>query len=605
MGIIRIILGVAILALLIATSLILTDYKMKSLLHPVDQADESNLNEVRNEISPEVPPEESVSTSGSISSTSFEEEEPYEFADNLCDTFDCEAEQEAVCAPVDEEGNCILPCEQPDCAEKSVYLLSARDSGLYATAAWGDPLVPLVAGSSLDRTKDLTFAIISVNARTEKQVEEISTRIQQVKQMVMQGLEHDPQKISIIRIDFWGPEDGRERHQLPLAPAEEYEGRVMKVLAHMENEGILDKIYGISLSEENVPRDGRQKILFDIYTRIKEKYPSLQVYVWWIPNLSPPDWYKDGSLENPDERYLAMDGWIIDPYTLSPELYPDARWHYGNDPYKRLLEKYVVTGKPVIAVLYASSHPDHSWKYDPTNLLNKAKFNMSQLVDHQSALLRAYNIPMVFYWINAKGKGVFPLSDADSDPLLQKINTQLFRIIAENKALPFDYTGDSTIADVTSDKQAIVLSNQSIAYTDNFRRSTFIDHSAIRGFRDLVWKPFELGVRGFNERRSDVALVYHFTSTQPLQYPKAILQLTLDETYASTVMLSFSVDGNEWQAITERASTDDVSLVKAETVSLPAFANVKEFWIKIEIEGDSGSLEKPIARLTNFSIVRP
>lgn len=44
--------------------------------------------------------------------------------------------------------------------------LTARDNGLYAAAPWPSPAAPFAPGSSWDRTKDLSFAIINVNART-------------------------------------------------------------------------------------------------------------------------------------------------------------------------------------------------------------------------------------------------------------------------------------------------------------------------------------------------------------------------------------------------------------------------------------------------------
>ena len=69
----------------------------------------------------------------------------------------------------------------------------------------------------------------------------------------------------------------------------------------------------------------------------------MNFYQWWTPNTAIPDWYEG--------IYLPADGWIIDPYTLSIEMYPIARYHMSVDPYRRLLQKYLVTGKPLISII--------------------------------------------------------------------------------------------------------------------------------------------------------------------------------------------------------------------------------------------------------------
>ena len=112
---------------------------------------------------------------------------------------------------------------------------------------------------------------------------------------------------------------------------------------------------GISLDEESVPGAERVAYLSALASRLKAQFPERR-FLQWFGFVRP-----DEELSRFDIAAISGDGFIIDPYLMEPAAY------------ERLATALATTGKPVIAVLWASpgwkvgsgrTIPDASWWND-------------------------------------------------------------------------------------------------------------------------------------------------------------------------------------------------------------------------------------------------
>ena len=471
--------------------------------------------------------------------------------------------------------------------------LSGRDVGNYAAQTWSAPNEIIEPNSYWDRTRDLTFVIRNVFIRDDESFQklDLSGLIKEVEN----GLKYSPPKTMIIRVDFWG-NNGKERIEGTMQNVDVYIARMDKALKQLEP--VLDKIHGISISEENVPYNGRTAVLEAIYKHCKAKYPNVMFYQWWTPNTAIPDWYEG--------IYLSCDGWIIDTYSLCIENYPANRYHMSNDPYRRLLQKYIITGKPLIATIWASS--EQSYFFDVNDPNNKTHINMWQIMDHQFQLNLDYDVPTMLYWTNNHGGVFFPLI-TDSD-LLNKINQRIAQYVAHAKALPAEYTGSPAVADYwmndellakmtsdTSDANAEILT-----YVEDFNSSKFLDQSSGSGFRDLIWSPGNLGIIGYKGRNPCATIIYTISSDVPISWPQVTVAAVINSKLNGSIVLSISADGKNWSIFRHTSDTSGVFLVTADTDSEKAFVKLSKLWVKIDMKGKSGIGSTPPATMQKLTV---
>ena len=164
---------------------------------------------------------------------------------------------------------------------------------------------------------------------------------------------HSKGKKVIARLYLWKRWDEEAR------PIEEYYKEVDAVLENVT----IDNLYGISLSEENIHWKGHGEVLEKLYDYVKKKWPDLLVFQWFSHQL-------------PDVIDLnKADGYIINVYNYTaPKFLP-------------YLQKYLATGKPVIAVIFAANQRGN-WSWSPLHM---------KIFEDQWRICKEYNVPVTFY----------------------------------------------------------------------------------------------------------------------------------------------------------------------------------------------------------------
>ena len=222
------------------------------------------------------------------------------------------------------------------CAAQNTHLpeLNVHNVGCYAMVPWPVPGEEVKKGERYDRTKNLNFSVMCIWIRTEEAVEKLD--LSELVEQIKFGWSSSPAKTVLVRIDFWAS----ERHKGDMLPLAVYKHRMDAVLKQLEP--VMDKLQGITISEENILSDGRPEVLRDLYWHVKQQYPQLFVYQWWTPMTAVPGTYEG--------FFLPADGWVVDPYYHCKGYYGDAA------NIKRYIQKYLVTGLPLIFMPYATNY---------------------------------------------------------------------------------------------------------------------------------------------------------------------------------------------------------------------------------------------------------
>jgi len=471
--------------------------------------------------------------------------------------------------------------------------LSAHQVGQYAGRAWGPPDVPPEPGSWADRTNLLRYTIRSVNVNQDDPAD--YPDMEPYRQEVYDGQGYVPKRTILFRVHFW---DGADRYSLPMRDISVYKARLDHVLTGLAP--VMDLIHGITLSEENVPYDGHIAVLEELYWHVKGQYPDLPVYQWWTPNTAIPTTY--------DGIYLPADGWVIDPYTLCPEMYPATNTYYynddgspysmGPDPYTRLLRKYVITGLPVLSMLCASAEGGLRDWYDISTTPYPPAV-MWDIVEHQRTVNLAFNVSTNYYW-SWGGTTYFPMEVGD--PIQDAITLDVRAHAWEMIQLDPCWTGDPAVADVWDNTPVALSFSGSQYFADHFTNPKIVDYTSGRGFRDLILNGQDLRTRGLCGRDVDVEIRYNFLSSTAMHYPQVSVKATVDPSLNGVVRLSASLDGQSWPvSVTSTPQSEPQTLLLA-TRELSQFESVFNFWLKIEMQGDAGDFDNPPTRIDDLIV---
>ena len=462
--------------------------------------------------------------------------------------------------------------------------LTARQVGQYAGGAWIAPGETIPPGSTYDRTNPLRFTIRSMNVNDDSNPE---PNFAGVRDEIIWGQNYTPKRTMLPRINFW---DGADRYSLPMRDISVYKLRLDHALEELEP--VMDMIHGVCLSEENVPSTGHTAVLSELYWYVKNKYPNLPVYQWWTPNTAIPDWYEG--------IYLPADGWIIDPYSLCPEMYPDSQYKMGPDPYQTLIRKYYVTGLPVVTMLSASSESFGEWYDVATSPYPPA--TMWQIVEHQREINKAFNLPTSYYWANA-GTTYFPLVTGIT--LLDQITADVRNhCLMMSRFLSPDWKGDPSVADIWTGHDIEANSVSTIHFRDDFARSTFIDNTSGNGFRDLIHNGYNLRTRGFDGRNVNASIVYKMTNNANIASPEIKLKAVVKLALNGKVKLLASVDNIIWPVSVETTSIEGDQNLSLVTATDSRFHNTNVLYVKIQLTGLAGTLNEPAAIIDDFSVSR-
>jgi hypothetical protein len=239
-----------------------------------------------------------------------------------------------------------------------------------------------------------------------------------------EGWSHDARygfeqgKKMLPRVYFW---DGVDRFEGPMQDIEVYWQRMDRFLSSVD----LKHFAGICLAEENVNYGGRPAVLNELYRRIKAGYDTA-VFQWY-----------DNAVPSAD---MLADGWVTNPY------------YTGGQEFRQFLQRYVVTGKPVVLMPWACGQGGGE---------RNPRFKLI-LEDHLRAALD-YDVPVAFYWVGVRGGTSFGLSD--SEPM-KSINERIFKWIDHIEVLDPGYAG-TPAADISRGR-VLELSPQAGAETEQF-----------------------------------------------------------------------------------------------------------------------------------------
>lgn len=469
-------------------------------------------------------------------------------------------------------------------AERLPAELTARNVGHYGLCPWGPPGQAIEPGSASDRMQRLDFTIRNVWVRDDEGVETAPEAAARIVQEVNDGLAYDPPKTMIVRIDFWFT----DRYEGALQPFEVYQHRMELALKHLEP--ILDKIHGISISEENIVSEGRPEVLDKMYRFIKGKYPNLRCYQWYTPNTAVPATYEG--------VFVSADGWIIDSYTLGPDLYPNG------PTTRRFVQKYVITGKPVVFIA-------PGWNFD--RFFSPGKPNESfprgfdgwKNLDDQLQVCLDYNLPVSWYWYYMKNDDVTSGADTALFPLAyetdlgNQMTARINKYIDQAKALPADYDGNAEAADRWDNPPcAVTIQPGRNVLADDFSQSDFLDQSSGSGFRDLVWNGKDLRLRGHRGRAAGATIEYDLKSQAPMQLPQVALSAIVDPDRHGKVVIEMSADDGKTWPVRVESRDNPAGEQKLRADSRPegwrnggAFKEVSSLRIRLTLTGDAGATE--------------
>ncbi len=323
-------------------------------------------------------------------------------------------------------------------------------------------------------------------------------------------------------------------------PIEEYIANTDELLQNLP----LELIDIICLGEENIAWNNGLEVQNRLYDHVKRTYPGTTVYQWFTPYDVP-------------HAKVRTDGWIIDLYRLDYQ------------EYRRFVQKYIATGKPLIACINASP------EIKP--------WSSSQ---DQVDICREFNVPMFFYAVDGIEGSPYIWMDSD-DPTLARWRGWFMRVRemahgTDTSLLPQASAQWSygQPVEVAGDAQ------NGFEYADSFATQMFIDDATIDGFLGLRWDGWaeRLGLVGDSEAR----LTYHLWSAFPIEQAQADASFVPVDGAQASLSAEWSADGHSWQAM-------------ALGVPLADFAG-QNLWVRLNLQTRGGSADEPAAWLDDLSI---
>jgi len=456
--------------------------------------------------------------------------------------------------------------------------LTVRDVGCYGMVPWPPPGKVIQKGDRYDRTKDLNFAVMCVWVRTDEAAEQID--LSELAEQIEVGWNSSPRKTVLLRIDFWGS-NGRERYTGQMAPFSVYARRIDAVLDKLA--AVIHKLQGISLSEENILSDGRPAMLRDLYWHVKRRFPDLPVYQWWTPMTAVPGTYEG--------VFLPADGWIVDPYY-------HCKGYYGQSAnIRRYVQKYLVTGLPLVFMLYATNYPP----------FYEGPIQEWDVIEEQLRLCEEYNLPVAWFWTYSSthdSGGTTHFGHPTGDPLMDRISQRVLKWCAHVRDIPADYDGNPAVADVWKNPplSVAVIPGANII-DDDFHQSYFLDQTSGTGFRDLVWDGQSVGVRGHRGRAPRATMTYRLVSDFPMQWPLVIADVIVDPERKGQVTVEVSNDnGTTWAHATTSIANRRRQRLRVATKPDPSFKETRSLHVRISLQGGNAGSDEVSARIEHLTI---
>lgn len=219
-----------------------------------------------------------------------------------------------------------------------------------------------------------------------------------------------------------------------------------------------EKIYAVTLSEENITWAGQLELMNRIGDYVREKF-GIKVYQWLSEPLLP-------------RGDIRADGWIVDMYSVK------------NSGFYAHLESFILYGKPVVPVLWGSGHFD---KYFPNTDFPR----LTELIYQRMDYCRYFNLPILMFCVTQEPYGsVYAWFTKANDPEEETYRESIRKYLAGMKDASPEITPPRKLLPINLNLQGIG------AYTVNGTQYELVDVTEFDS--PYHWKMTGEGVKALN-----------------------------------------------------------------------------------------------------------
>ena len=366
---------------------------------------------------------------------------------------------------------------------------------------------------------------------------------------------------AICYIWFWkdyAEKDGKA----PLPSVDEVMSRLDTILPSLDRE----RVYAITLAEENIWWSGRADLLADLYRAVKARYPQLRVFQWYSGGAPGPAGF--------GTPYLPADGWVIDEYSMSG----DRLEHY-------LAAVRAMEMEAVIVCWATSSWGGITWK--------------PQRLEEQIAAARKYDVPVTFFSVSSndlrdkQGAHVghtwaWNMTEDLNDPVAWETFKMLSKRAAEigSRKFSIDFN-DESLQHSMSRGPIIAVPDKAggvFAFSSQFNSGNELSEAQIDGRLHLRWRPGRIWVRRDPGTPAASSLTYHFVALDgtALKDIEAEARVALFEnTGQGPFELAMSFDGGETWPVSKTAEPTGTSDDAPVKVRAPGPASAA--WVRLRL----------------------
>jgi|GEM_PF-5680634 hypothetical protein len=260
--------------------------------------------------------------------------------------------------------------------------------------------------------------------------------------------------------------------------------------------GSPEQVYAIVPSEENDATGAQLAIMNGIYDYVKEKW-NVPVFQWLSEPLLP-------------RHGLRNDGWIFDAYGMKDEAF-----------YRHLL-KFVLCGKPVFPVLWASE-PGFSGYYKDG--IEKIKQEVGLQIDYCTGL----NLPVILFAVAGKqgSVGLWMKSEANALP-------ELRRFFAEKLN---ERAGGMPVYKLSQPAVPVALTDGAAHFEQAANDFRLVDYCNIE-------HPLQAIIDSDGLRLDGAVLQWRFSSQDKLEKAAFFADFT-----GSELKLAYSTTGSNWREV--------------------------------------------------------
>jgi len=293
---------------------------------------------------------------------------------------------------------------------------------------------------------------------------------------------------------------------IPVAKKTEGDDYAVHHLTHEADESELDNLvavvddffkqvdvndlYAITLGEEQIFWNGREKQLNMLYKKIKAKY-DVPIYQWYSPST-------EGSVPGVTGwPNLKSDGWMADEYFL-------------DQPFmERAMRGYRVLQKPIVQIIWGGDM-DQSVPFLPRRF------------EEQVEVCRKYDIPMAFFTWSGRPGASWGWQDRAPALVRERFNLVLKTVAkAKSDSRLETQSWDSvpwekSVTELAFVSQDDVTPSYHESYTKEHRQLRFANDAEIKGFADLRWDSSAVELRPREAGAAQSSVTYSFKSAFPL-----------------------------------------------------------------------------------------